>query len=43
VKAEQASVAFELAGKTPWARSFGVSFFSTSLLLPFESEEFLEP
>src|SRR6202171_775153 len=26
-----------------WACSFGVSFFSMSLLLPFESGEFLEP
>src|SRR5713226_140175 len=38
-----ASVAFELAGKTPWACSFGVSFFSMSLRLPFESEEPFEP
>src|SRR5258708_26696367 len=43
VKDAHASVAFELAGKTPWACSFGVSFFSTSLLLPFASAEFLEP
>src|SRR6266851_6275122 len=41
-KAAHESVAFELAGKTPWACSFGVSFFSVSLRLPFESTEFLE-
>src|SRR6266851_5248694 len=40
-KAAHASVAFELAGKTPWACSFGVSFFSMSLRLPFDSGEFL--
>src|SRR5258708_26489011 len=41
-KAAHESVAFELAGKTPGACSFGVSFFSVSLRLPFESTEFLE-
>src|SRR5712664_2593697 len=43
VKGAHALVAFELAGKTPWACSFGVSFFSMSFLPPFESGEFLEP
>src|SRR5207245_7606504 len=41
-KAAHESVAFELAGKTPWACSFGVSFFSVSVRLPFDSTEFLE-
>src|SRR6266571_6239935 len=41
-KAAHESVAFELAGKTPWACNFGVSFFSVSVRLPFESTEFLE-
>src|SRR5712692_9096742 len=42
VNEAQASVAFELAGKTPCACSLGVSFFSTSLRLPFESTDFFE-
>src|SRR6266403_5002784 len=41
-KDAHASVAFELTGKSPWACNFGVSFFSVSLLLPFESGEFFE-
>ena len=43
VKAAHASVAFALAPKIPWACSFGVSLFSMSLRLAFESGEFLEP
>src|SRR4029077_7282559 len=41
-KGAHASVAFALAGKSPWVCNFGVSFFSLSLLLPFESGEFFE-
>src|SRR5713226_1062526 len=42
VNGVHASVAFELAGRTPSACSFGVSFFSRSLRLPFESAELFE-
>src|ERR1700745_3402535 len=41
VNAEQASVALELAGRSPWACSLGVSFFSRSARLPFASADFL--
>src|ERR1700719_4147907 len=36
------SVAVALAGKIPWACRPGVSFFSSSVLLPGASVEFLE-
>src|SRR6266849_7537486 len=42
VNGAHASVAFTLAASRPCACNFGVSFFSTSLLLPGESVEFLE-
>src|SRR6266568_1765847 len=42
VNAEQTSVTLKPAGTIPWACSLGVSFFSTSPRLPFESTEFLE-